>query len=950
MRAGATEETGSAGQSVVQSEFEKAGWGVADNPYHDLGTDLWLMVRDERRFDLGILIGAQVKTSTNSSADSKYFKEPVKDAENGEVTGWKFRDSVDHFHYWLSHAVPHIVILHDLEGKSSYWAHISEESVSWSSKTATVYVPRSQVISVEKLGPLVDVVGRARAGAQWEWSAWTDERKASPREELRYALLTPRLIAPHPNSSPVKLTASQSVGMLVLGRLERFNLGEIETKLTKRDSPYTTPDQARVSPDWTWKLFAAIYDYISVGELKVFEPLLRCMMKRRNAKGNPERLALIAVVSAAALLEEAKPDEALSLLDDAIRLDVAYPVDNAWMLVQKARALREVGRMKEARDLALSVQNVRGVAPNDPTATAIFAAAAQIVFTASDWGEKDVSKVVSDSDTVSAWWRSQQVSTSLSKNLEQEFVNWSESSSRNLEVHSGAWLGLRSASLMAGLVGDHNGWRRPFSLIAKLQLLSVCADSPIDLVVNSLHTLRVSGDADSLDRAMLKIVEFGPAAAARKIASEIDLNQSTSTTARSDLAILIGAGDVMATADADRCAAWALKMLHDKEGYIGRIHPTFAVDVFVLKLLIAVGAAASPGAVRDIIDHLAELPAQEDQAAAHYYGVLIGSLPHESWEPDDRRRLALRNGDHWELADAYDKLLMNGDEVIRARVFDEANKGSWRALTAFDSASEVPEYIVKVQIRALSERVRKLIGDAHSFSYHMGGVDSGRMLTVLNMWHSSQADWTAILEMLADPHVHPRDKRATLFQISDNPKRVPAAVILRLEPILQDIEVRQLPDWLDLPEVRRLATEALVSLHPDSFSIDRQMLLMRGGSDERITLARILARLHRQSDLGVLMLLAYDVRPEVRAEAAWSIARWVISGTAHPEAREFLESLVATDPGTLLARRAVSGLGSLPAASHEGGVLLQLLRRHISSVVRRQVEIAVQDDNERQRP
>jgi hypothetical protein len=112
------EAVGTAGQSRVTAQLEELGWGVVPNPYHDLGTDLWLMARDDRRFDLGLLVGAQIKTSESKSATSKYFKEPKLDSR-GKVVGWWYRESSsdDHFDYWLKHSIPHILVLHDLKSR-----------------------------------------------------------------------------------------------------------------------------------------------------------------------------------------------------------------------------------------------------------------------------------------------------------------------------------------------------------------------------------------------------------------------------------------------------------------------------------------------------------------------------------------------------------------------------------------------------------------------------------------------------------------------------------------------------------------------------------------------------------------------------------------------------------------------------------------------------------------
>jgi hypothetical protein len=75
MRAARSEQTGGAGTNEVSANFEKLGWGVARNPDHDLGTDLWLAARDERLFDLGLILGAQVK------AGPSRFERPKYDAE-----------------------------------------------------------------------------------------------------------------------------------------------------------------------------------------------------------------------------------------------------------------------------------------------------------------------------------------------------------------------------------------------------------------------------------------------------------------------------------------------------------------------------------------------------------------------------------------------------------------------------------------------------------------------------------------------------------------------------------------------------------------------------------------------------------------------------------------------------------------------------------------------------
>ena len=88
VRASRQEQVGGAGVSEVSAAFERLGWGVVENSRHDLGTDLFVLARDERLFDLGMVVGVQVKTGGEGS---RYFREPVRDDE-GHLRGWWFRD------------------------------------------------------------------------------------------------------------------------------------------------------------------------------------------------------------------------------------------------------------------------------------------------------------------------------------------------------------------------------------------------------------------------------------------------------------------------------------------------------------------------------------------------------------------------------------------------------------------------------------------------------------------------------------------------------------------------------------------------------------------------------------------------------------------------------------------------------------------------------------------
>jgi hypothetical protein len=124
MRASRQEQVGGAGVSEVSAAFERLGWGVAENSRHDLGTDLFVLARDERLFDLGLVAGVQVKTGEDGSS---YFREPARDSE-GHLRGWWFRDrDRRHVDSWLSHVLPHLIVCDNLSTHTSYWEHVTAD-------------------------------------------------------------------------------------------------------------------------------------------------------------------------------------------------------------------------------------------------------------------------------------------------------------------------------------------------------------------------------------------------------------------------------------------------------------------------------------------------------------------------------------------------------------------------------------------------------------------------------------------------------------------------------------------------------------------------------------------------------------------------------------------------------------------------------------------------------
>jgi hypothetical protein len=152
---------GPQGLAAVERQFIRLRWGVVRNPVeHGLEPDLWLMARDSQGFDLGALVGAQVK-----SGDS-WFRSPEHD-ETGHVVGWWFHDSDgEHFKYWKDHHVPHILVLHDLKSGISYWVHLTPDRFASTGTGSKILVPADNTIDEDHFSALLEVATGHRKPAR----------------------------------------------------------------------------------------------------------------------------------------------------------------------------------------------------------------------------------------------------------------------------------------------------------------------------------------------------------------------------------------------------------------------------------------------------------------------------------------------------------------------------------------------------------------------------------------------------------------------------------------------------------------------------------------------------------------------------------------------------------------------------------------------------------------
>jgi HEAT repeat protein len=868
VRAPKNEATGTSGESEVLAQFERLGWGAVIDSRHDTGTDLYLRPRDARRYELGAVMGAQVKTG------SSYFGSPKRDAD-GTITGWWFaEDDREHFDYWLRHALPHVVILRDQDRNLSHWVHITPERVISTGKGAKILVPASQSVDADHNEALSDVALTQLPSPAWDGTAWTGAVHLVQAEEIRHALITPRLIAPHPNLAPNSITGLEALAMQVLLRdeLERILNPITLTAVvgeTDAEQKGLSLDDAREADDWCWRATAALHLWYYQGESA---DLLRLVDQTSTSAQRAAAFVLCCVYH----FDKNDPDTALQLLQDALEHDDYSSVDHAWLEAQRARALLEVGRQEEAFDLAMKTQRIHREAPSDVTATAIAGACAMTSFRAADWMQGDIANIIQRSDNPASWWKTQVMSYGLIVHLSEGFRSWSEDASIRIGGSDTAHKHLLSAALLASSAGDQDGWRGATGALAKHFLIATGPTDDPDKVAGQLTLLRLSGDSKSTARATRHIVRKGPIMAARIATSDVNLSHSTRTTAAADIELLTAGGDVLEQAHADEICTWALVMLQDPKGYLERTRPTFRVLYKIIDLLKSMVWALSEDALHNVIDYFLDQPPITDDGTAQTLAPLIHAIPVTAWREDDRRRAATRaDRDAAYLREAFLKVAAPAIVESREQVLQRARAGELVIFEAIDDVRTLPSDAVNALADRLCNVIDSLIDDAAKGAYSIGGLDPGHALALLGIWHPSSGKWDRIKALLTDPAVQPQQQSGVLKVLADRGETLTDPIKTQLFEAVSALRNRDPVQTFfgGDKDIRGLAAEAFAALVNETSREPLIRDLLGGNAVHRAASARIIERFGDKAESELLLALAGDTNETVRNAALKGLSK-----------------------------------------------------------------------------
>lgn len=899
MRESKTNQVGESGVSSVMSQFQDLGWGPVANKSHDLGTDIFVQVR-ERLFDIGVVLGVQVKTTDNPESEHGYLSRPKGDPESPE--GWWYAEGTkDHFDHWATHALPHILVVRDHESGTSYWVHVTSDRVEDTGKGAKILVPASNTLDADHLGGLLDVAKTARSQVPFEGTAWTGGAAfAASTDLLRFALVAPRLVISPGRSSFTQqdeLTPEEAVALMAQARFDRINhlRGSDDEFLGKRPAMIPSHAEAASSADWRWRFAAAI-------ESRILDSDNRLLMAGLNAAKEPHQRAAAVVALTAALIETGHHAEAIDHLTRAIDADDQAPVDHAWLHAQRARAHLELGDLPSARADADRALIAGSVAPHDPTASAITGVSLTLIFNTASWEEKDYGSVIKGSDTAVSWWRNQMAATGLTALNQRVFKAWASDTSTTIGGSDDANNQLYVAALSAGHAGDHGAWRHYYTLLAQDTLLRVTNADPPDKVADALRMLRQAGAHKELKQALMRIANDGPCRAVTIAGDELDLERSTHTTIDADLALVSEVGDLLSQESAVRALRWLVQVYEDPAPLLRlTVGTAFDPRARVLEIILGLVEAIPDEVTEFVVRNLPEAELGEYALRINMWDRLLRSLPRSAWTLDRVERLlggSLPPADH-PLRLAILGICRHRSSEANVALLQELRAGSLAALISTNTVSDLDGESLHAVKARLIEAVDQIRADAANGTVKIGGLDPAYALGVIVLSHPDSEAANRLVDLVADPAVAGENKQGVLQLMA---RRAPDFRALVGDRLLEAADAAaasiggETPTafGVDVTGEAVFLVETLRGTEPESGMAFRR--LVSGRPSQRMWAAHLAAQASGDQYISALLVLASDPDPHVRTQAAGGLTRLAVDGVGGGTVLEALRA-AALDPG-----------------------------------------------------
>ncbi|WP_415854037.1 DUF4365 domain-containing protein [Sinomonas sp. G460-2] len=909
MRQPDTIQLGELGEAAVSVFFQELGWGPVSTGKQDLGTDLYVQLRDEQQFDLRLLLGVQVKTGDG------WFDRP--DTVAGRPGWWYSESDKDHAEYWSNHHVPHILVLQSADRVTTrVWASLTDKTIVDTGKGIKVFVPADQRLDPSHADEWISLAGKARESIQFEGSRWSFSVEELPESAwARHALMAPRLIAPHPNKGPASpIVWAEAVAMCIEAVPHRWE------EFSARFEQVPTVLEAESSEHPGWRFASAIHEWVTKGTHNGLRDL--------DLEESPRSLRVArAVCLSSAEFDDLRYEAALQALEAASD-DEEMSVDQAWLNIHRARILAETGDAASALSLLQRTNSVIASVATDVTVTAVRSALIWSIFELTDRFDTDLSTVLPAMDTATGWWRNQAMASGLRDAAERTFEAWGRDSSVRFGDGNTAHNELFSASLTARLAGDHASWRSAIGLLAMVDL---CSDRPGLSVKDSLGVLRQAGGESQLRLAIARVRDDGPLADLAGAMASVSREAITRTTWRADLAALTLAGGYCPPENARKLISFLLDGLKAPGPLalqMGEVEPR-------KRMLEALWGlrdhfAAEDG--REVINFALSLGPDASQLMDPALGPLLRAI--------DQGVLAEHEADF--AARAKDESLPLWLRTIfaahaptaRAVLTQALLGGDVRALPAIGTLTA----LTPGEAAALTNTCANTFA---GYKRSHNGIsdalyDMGKLCAGLAIHFPQSGAWDVLIDFLCDSEAYASPKRLGCKVLAANSAKIPSEYRERLQAALWSAitDARPEPPVFFWSGIGGAFHELLLELLPPEHA-GREALeaaLLSGDQSARCDASDYYSR--RPGSGPILLALAHDSDRQVAHQAIFGLARRTASSDGREDA--FFEALAsrASTEGEGNALHLLAGLEADEIPSRLIGIVSDLTG-HPSASVRR---------------
>lgn len=876
--------------------------------------DLLVFVRDHQHFDLGGFIKVQVKNRPSLTESPS--------TDNDRV-GWWVRDFAYH-----DDPFPRLLVLFDENSEEAYWVHVTKDKVLGTGQEQKIFVPEENVINNESVGSLVE--------AAFGKLPQPEENPGVPdADRLRYALIAPQLIVPHPHLPLRTLSSAEAIALLSLAQMLMLK-GTMEYKITGALRSH--------HDDPSWRLYSALFKWI---EKRQADAILS--FPSANVEANIAAAA--GVIKATVLFEEHLPQRACEILKDALAVRDDYnPVDLAWLQVHLARNLIEIGEFDEAWDLALEASLIGRREYQDPTARYVAGVAMEFVFQLNDLtGRQEAENlfrtIMKYSPDSSSWLRTQILAGGLTDFIEKNYPQWRDAEIILGKEYDNTILRAHSTSLMTGFAADANAWRHAAAAFACYSLLSAAST---DELVYALNILRVAGAQDELELATSQFLHFGPAEPLARIMNELSLEDATKSSLPCDFALVGNCVALLDTRTVDNHALWLLNELKNpSKTYVFGISRWYENEI--IQVLAKIYGACSSEVMAKIQDYLITIPGIQDLELAASYAELIKSIIEDDlnqgkeWDSEKLQKLAARGKIDNELLKGTIEQLRAVHDTNYDRLFGKIRIGDLNALASWQDFDNLPDGIVQRAVLHLANLVDHIIATAASGTLPGSYSRSYSHLSILvhlNISHPHCAHWRPCLRMFNN-HVSSIDLVPGIETMIDEYQKIPADVARDMREPLMGLMGKS--DTLKIiypdrdADVRGPASALLGLLFPEDVPMTQVAQMLRGDASLVKAAVKILAQRKEKLSLSLFARLSKHDSFEVREAVVSALVTWVLEDVRAEESFSLLTEIVAD--ASVCSISTILSLVSQHSRSDAAEKLLGLVAEKDYAVVPRQLEI-----------